>query len=546
LKIGLAQFNPKIGDFEQNTHRILQFIEDAKKKGVELVVFPELAVCGYPPRDILDFHFFVEGNLESVEKIARAASGISVICGYVAPNPNGVGRPFFNSAAVLQNGKQTATYHKQLLPYYDIFDEERYFEPGKEPCVFKLGSLKIALTICEDLWNVSPYHWRPYPHQPLDALKKQKPDLVLNISASPFNLGKPKSRVELFKKVGEQLGSAMLFCNLVGGNDDLVFDGCSFGVSERGKVVLCAKAFEEQLLVVDSDLLKKDFLHFPDWPESQGEWLFEAIRLGIKDYVKKCGATGVYLGLSGGIDSSVTAAIAVAALGNEAVAGICLPTRYTDTTSIDDAKKLAENLGIQFRTSGIETILRLHESLFREWYHVDLSALALENLQPRIRMTILMAVSNQWHRLLLNTSNKSEIATGYATLYGDTSGALSPLGDITKDQVHQIARYINRSQEIIPERVFTKPPSAELRANQTDQDTLPPYEVLDRIVEDSIEGTLDKEQLIKKGHPKEWVEKFEKLHTASEHKRRQLPPVVRVSSRAFGIGRRIPITANRG
>lgn len=543
MKIGIAQLNPRVGDFSGNTRKILEMIEQARSQGHQLIAFPELALSGYPPRDLLDYPSFVDANLDALERIAKQTQEITVICGFIDRNMTKSGRPYFNSAAILQNGKAVASYHKQLLPYYDVFDESRYFEPGNKPCVFTIDSFTFAVTICEDLWNQSPFVDRLYDKNPLEALRKEKLDFLINISASPFSLGKPARRIELFHRAARELGTPVLFCNQVGGNDELLFDGCSFAVTPSGKLVVCGPAFEQALFGVDTSGFRSPTSAANHWPTSDGEILFNALQMGLRDYVCKCGAKAVCLGLSGGIDSSVVAAIAAKALGPKNVTGISLPTRYTSEPSIEDAGTLSERLGICFHLLPIEDHREFYETKWRGWFGKEPREVTLENLQPRIRMTLLMAYSNEGDHLLLNTSNKSEIATGFATLYGDSAGAISVLGDVTKGQVYEIAKFINREREVIPNRVLTRVPTAELKPGQTDQDVLPCYEILDRLVSQSIERLVNIEELAGHGFSKEDIEKFTLLHTRSEYKRYQLPPVLRVSERAFGMGRRIPIAA---
>lgn len=543
MKIGIGQLNPRIGDFSGNTRKILEMIERARSQGHQLIAFPELALSGYPPRDLLDYPSFVDANLSALQKIAKETQEITVICGFIDRNTTKSGRPYFNSAAILQNGKTVASYHKQLLPYYDVFDESRYFEPGNKPCILKIDSFTFAVTICEDLWNQPPFVDRLYDKNPLEALRKEKLDFVINISASPFSLGKPSRRIELFQQAARELGAPVLFCNQVGGNDELLFDGCSFAVTPSGKLVARGPAFEQALLRVDTSGFRSPEPAANHWPTSDGETLFNALQMGLRDYVCKCGAKTVCLGLSGGIDSSVVAAIAAKALGPQNVTGISLPTRYTSQPSIEDARTLSEKLGIFFHLLPIEDHREFYETKWRGWFGKEPGEITRENLQPRIRMTLLMAYANEGDHLLLNTSNKSEIATGFATLYGDSAGAISVLGDVTKGQVYEIAKCINREMEVIPNHALTRAPTAELKPGQIDQDVLPCYEIVDRLVSQSIEHLVNIEELAGRGFSKEDIEKFKLLHTRSEYKRHQLPPVLRVSERAFGMGRRIPIAA---
>ncbi len=536
MKAAIAQINPTIGDFALNARKMTDAIAAAKRAGAALVVFPELTTTGYPPRDLLDYEEFADANLKCLDTVAKAATGITAICGFVEKNPAPTGKPYFNAAAVLQEGRVIAVYRKQLLPYYDVFDEERYFEPGPvfgKP-LFTLDGKRVAVTICEDAWNCENCLKRPYAVRPIEALRASGADLVVNLSASPFQLGKPALRIKLFTEAAAAVGAPVLFCNQAGGNDEILFDGCSFAVTPEGKLLAAARAFGEELLIVD---LESKAAVQPPWPKEEAEWLFDALVMGLRDYAAKCGAHKVCLGLSGGVDSSVVAAIAVAALGKENVAALSLPTRYTASASREDAETLATRLGIELKLMPIEPLFTLVQDQWKTVFGHAPAGVALENIQPRLRMTLLMALANEQDRLLLNTSNKSEIACGYATLYGDSAGALAVLGDLTKGQVYALARHVNRAGEIIPARVLTRPPTAELRDNQTDQDTLPPYDVLDKQVNDAIVGLDLRGANVQSA--------FGRLFAVSEYKRYQLPPVLRISSRAFGVGRRIPIASRK-
>ncbi len=493
MKLGIAQLNPLIGDIAGNTKKILQTLEKAKAEKVELLVFPELAIPGYPPRDLLDFPELVDANLRALHQIATRAIGITAIVGFVEPNPNSFGRPFFNAAAVLQEGKVAAIYRKHLLPYYDVFDEPRHFEPGNGTCLFRVGDSKIAVTICEDAWNLPGFVSRPYEVQPLAAVAALKPDLVVNLSASPFSLGKPNARVALFSEVARRVAAPVVICNQVGGQDEILFDGCSLVVRPDGSVLAAGPAFREELVLAKTTI-GTSVGKLP-WPTQEVDWLALSLEMGVRDYVQKCGGSKVLVGLSGGIDSSVVAAIATKALGPGAVHGVGLPTRFNIGASQEDAEALARGLGISFELIPIESVFEAFEKLVATSFHHSAKPLTLENIQPRLRMAVLMALANEQDRLLLNTSNKSEIATGYSTLYGDTAGALAVVGDLVKEQVYALARYYNREGEVIPRRVLERPPSAELCRDQTDQDTLPPYATLDRIVVQGIEESQGVSQL---------------------------------------------------
>lgn len=539
MKIAIAQTNPKIGDCAGNTQRILQYADEARRQGASLVVFPELAIPGYFPRDLLDFDSLIEANLQGLARVAEAARGIAVVCGFVERN-SGVGRGLHNSTALLRDGKIAAVYRKQLLPYYDVFEEERYFEPGDQPLFFEIDGKHFALAVCEDVWNFPEFVAHPYRNQPLAALRGKALDWVISPSASPFHLGKPALRGSVFQNAARFVGANILLVNQVGGNDDLIFDGGSFAVRADGSALASARVFEEQLLVVDEKKPVREPL-----PTTDEAWLAGALELGVRDYVRKTGFSKVCLGLSGGIDSAVVAAIAAGALGAANVSTVALPTRYTASASNDDAQAIATALGTPFRSVAIEGMFQSFESALGKELGRAAAGLTLENIQPRVRMTVLMALANEENRLVLNTSNKSELATGYSTLYGDSAGALAVIGDLTKSQVYALARHYNRAKPTIPERVITRAPSAELRENQTDQDSLPPYDILDPIVKDAVERGWGAAELKKAGHDPKWVDKFVKLYAISEYKRQQFPPILRVSSRAFGRGRRVPLASTK-
>lgn len=541
--IGLAQYNPKVGDFKGNRQRIFDFIRRMREAGADLVVFPELSLSGYPPKDLLEHDSFIDANHSSLLEIASHSSGISVICGFVDRNPSASGPSCYNSAAFIQSGKVERVYHKQLLPNYSVFDERRYFQPGNEACIVSVKSKKIGITVCEDAWNFPGFLQRTYLTQPLQGLVGQGLDCVINISASPFHVGKALERVHVFHEAAKFVGAPFVVVNQVGGNDELLFDGCSFAVTPAGKAVVKGKAFEEDSIVFDSKILHSEKEGPPVWPTSQAECLHRALTMGLRDYVTKSGMNRVGLGLSGGIDSSVAAALAATALGPKSVIGVSLPTRFTSQASRDDARQLAKNLDIEFLEIPIDPLFERFEALWRERVGEIKISTTLENIQPRLRMTVLMALANERGLMILNTSNKSEIATGYATLYGDTAGGLSVLGDLLKRQVYELARYLNRNSEVIPKRIIDRAPTAELRAGQFDEETLPPYAVLDDLVAKAVEGRQGLNELKKLGYDKAHVDAFARLHAMSEYKRHQLPPVLRVSTRAFGVGRRMPMAA---
>ncbi len=544
MKFGLAQLNPRIGALAENTQKILETIDQARQRGAQLLIFPELAITGYPPRDLLDFEGFVDENEAALKRIEAHSRGLTVVCGFVEKRSEKTGCPYFNSAAVMRDGKRLGTYRKRLIPNYDIFDEARYFEAGKDPLVIDLEGKKVALSICEDIWNRPRFSRRAYVAQTLEEYKKARVDFLINLSASPFRRGKPAWRQELLSEIACDLGCPILLCNQVGGNDELLFDGCSLAVNAQGETVATGKAFEEELLIVDSALFASEPKQLAAWPATDDEMVCEALKMGLRDYVHKCGSRSVGLGLSGGIDSSVAVALAVEALGPENVWALSLPTQYTSAVSKEDARTLATNLKIDFHEVSIQPLFEVYEKTWLQGLGLPLEGITRENVQPRLRMSILMGVANSRNSLLLNTSNKSELATGFSTLYGDGAGAISVLGDLTKKQVYALGRTLNRKVHLIPERVFSRAPTAELRLGQVDQDALPPYDVLDALVVAMLEQNLPAKQLSERISA-QWAPEFMKRHLTSEFKRWQHPPVLRVSPRAFGVGRRIPIAATR-
>lgn len=538
MKVALAQINPTIGDVAGNTHKIQQEIASAVSAGASLVVFPELAITGYPPQDLLDSPALVWQNRNALDAIAATTKKINVVIGFIDKNPAATGRPFFNAAALLRNGKVEGVYHKQLLPTYDVFDDERYFESGQKALTFDLEGARFGVTICEDIWNLPGYLPRSYTKRPLEAARTAGVQWLINLSASPFHLGKPAMREKLLHDAALFSKAGMLFCNQVGANDDLVFDGSSCALDSAGNVLVRSPSFQETMTVVDLALRTEVAVPI----QTDSEWLQSALVLGIRDYVRKSGGRGVCLGLSGGIDSSVVAVLAVQAVGAENVSALMLPSRFTSDASKQDATALAATLGIQTHTLPIDALFKETQHVF-EVAGVSLAPLTLENIQPRLRMSLLMAYSNEKHLLLLNTSNKSELAAGYATLYGDSAGAVGVLGDLTKNQVFALARHFNRDSEVIPARVIDRAPSAELRENQKDEDSLPPYSVLDPMVKAVVEEGADEAALRAQGVLAEHSQNFLRRYRQSEFKRRQFPPILRVSPRAFGRGRRIPLAA---
>lgn len=528
--------NPRVGDVPQNLEMILGHLENAKRQKCQGILFPELAVIGYPPRDLLDYPRLYRENQTALETIRKSSSGLTVIVGALAMNQSGAGKKFYNSAFVYRDQKEICGYHKRLLPSYDIFEEDRFFEAGTKPGIFDLEGQRFGLAICEDIWNRPGFLEMPYPEDPLKELKDQGLRGLFVLSASPFEMGKPQVRERLVRDVAQALNCPVFFCNQVGANDELIFDGSSLIANAQGEIEARASAFKTETLTWESE----ESSGVSAAPASAEEWLWESLVLGVRDYFKKTHQSRACIGLSGGIDSSVAAVVAVAALGKENVWGVSLPSRFTSSASREDARTLAQRLGISFQEISIEPVFQAYETTLAA---LRPSGLTLENLQPRIRMAVLMALCNEKQLLLLNTSNKSEIATGYSTLYGDSAGALAPLGDLTKTQVRNLAQWCNRSAEILPLRVIERAPSAELRPDQKDEDSLPPYAVLDVLVDACLVGKKGPEELQAAGFEEKWVSSFAQLHRISEFKRHQFPPVLRVSAKAFGSGRRIPITS---
>ncbi len=550
MKIAMAQINPTIADIAGNRDKIISSIKTARAGGADMVIFPEMATIGYPPMDLLESRKLIDDNLALIEEIAGHSRGMAVLCGFVDIDPHNYPL-LYNAAAFMTDGKITARNYKSLLPTYDVFDERRYFSPGREHTVVEFRGRRIGITICEDIWNDLSLdeekaagadggerfdYTRSYDVNPVRDIVERGADLIVNISASPFTRGKNRYKRAMLSAVARKHALPVVYVNQVGGNDSLVFDGNSIAVNAAGRVIGRARPFDEDLAVVDLSSGSEVII-----TDNEIEDIRRALVLGIRDYVRKCGFTSVVIGLSGGIDSALTAALAAQALGPENVTGITMPSVYSSTGSVDDSRILAENLGIRFETVPIGA---LHDR-----YRQDLKALfgdrpedvTEENIQARIRGNILMAVSNKERSLVLSTGNKSELAMGYCTLYGDMSGGLAVISDLPKTLVYELSRHINADREIIPADSITKPPSAELRPNQKDQDTLPPYEVLDRILELYIEDRHSVGEIVAHGFPEELVRKV--LHTVNinEYKRRQAAPGIKVTAKAFGVGRRIPI-----
>lgn len=540
MKIALAQLNYHIGNFERNTSAILAAIDRARQQGADLVVFAELAVCGYPPRDFLDFKEFIELCEKSAHQIAQVCKDIACIIGLPTPNPHIEGKDLFNSAYFIADGKIKQAVHKALLPTYDVFDEYRYFEPATEfSCIDFKGS-KIALTICEDLWNINDNPL--YITCPMDVLIKQKPDLMINIAASPFSYTHDDERVKVLGDNAQKYKLPLLYVNQVGSQTEIIFDGGSLVFNEEGTLVDEMKYFAEDLQVYEfSDGRLQGLNPVKRNTSTDTEQIYNALVLGIKDYFQKSGFRQAVLGLSGGIDSAVVCTLAAEAVGPENVMAVLMPSEYSSDHSIRDALDLVKNLGCKHHIIPIKEAATAFDKMMKPVFGNEPLNVAEENIQARTRAIVVMAMSNKFGYILLNTSNKSECAVGYGTLYGDMAGAIGVLGDVYKTQVYQVAEYINRRQEIIPLNSITKPPSAELRPGQKDSDSLPEYDILDNILYEHIELKKGAREIVAAGYEEPLVRRILKMVNTAEFKRYQTPPILRVSSKAFGPGRRMPI-----
>ncbi len=541
MKIAMAQTNPVIGDFKSNGEKILSFTDKALSLGCDLVVFPELAISGYPPWDLLEKDDFIQLQLHQLNEIVNRIQGIGVLCGFADINPTEQGPKLYNSAILFEDGKRLAKIDKQLLPTYDVFDESRYFAPGTESGPILYKGLNIGITICEDMWNDS-FIAPPliYKKNPIQQLAQKKAQLIINISASPFHSGRQKRRVEMIKTMAQKYGIPFLFANQTGGNDSIIFDGLSCVATENGRLAARATDFSEDLICFDTQSQTGD-VHSSSGSDTES--IVRALETGTRDYVKKCGFRTAVIGSSGGIDSAVTAAIAVQALGSRNVTTIFMPSPYTARQNFIDTKALADNLEIRWEshpiTSMYQQFLKLSSS-----FDIQNPGIAEQNLQARIRGTILMAFSNKEGSILLSTGNKSEMAVGYATLYGDMCGGLAVIGDLPKKRVYEVARFINQDKEIIPESIITKAPSAELAFDQTDQDDLPPYDTIDAVVKGYIEEHKSFNDLVDMGLDRKAVKTIITRISRNEYKRYQAPPILRVTSKAFGPGRRYPMAHN--
>jgi len=544
MKIAIAQINPVIGDFEYNFNRIRHYVDKAKAHSCDMVVFSELVISGYPPRDLLEKKDFIEANLSCLSRLVDEIRGIGVICGFVDKNPADEGKPLYNSAALFENGKILHRVNKRLLPTYDVFDESRYFEAGTECTPYSYKGEKIGITICEDVWNDKDiFKKRIYRINPVDLMIKGGASLLVNISASPFHAGKKEFRWDLFGAIAGKYKVPIIFVNQVGGNDSILFDGTSAAFDRHGKIKALARDFEEDIIFYDSDaqtgITYKENIHPVSGPDIES--VLKALIMGTRDYVVKCGFSKVVLGLSGGIDSALTAFIAAKALGPENVLSVFMPSGYTSADNFEDTKKLAGNIGIGFEVIPVDGVFKEFIRLLSPSFREGEPDITEQNIQARIRGTILMALSNRQGRLLLSTGNKSELAVGYCTLYGDMNGGLAVISDIPKTAVYDLAHFINREKEIIPSRIIEKAPSAELKPDQTDQDDLPPYEILDSILKGYIEELKGAGELVESGFDPKLVEDVISRVDRNEYKRHQAAPGLKVTTKAFGYGRRYPL-----
>ncbi|HEX3377257.1 MAG TPA: NAD+ synthase [Candidatus Acidoferrales bacterium] len=539
MKIALAQLNPTVGDFAGNSAKILDYSRRALEKGADLAVFSELCICGYLPMDLIERPHFIDRNERELARLAKLLP-LPAIVGYAAHANGKTGKSAANAAALLANGKVEFVQHKMLLPTYDVFDESRYFQPAAAQNVFLFGGQKLGITICEDIWNDKTFWAKPlYERDPVSELAAQHASMIINISGSPYTIGKRTLRSDMLRSLAKSHNLPVVYVNQVGGNDSLVFDGGSVVVLPDGRIAAQAKSFEEDLVLFDTATSTGE-VHAQ--PADELEHVLHALICGTRDYVHKSGFRGVVVGLSGGIDSSVVAAIAVAALGSENVQGVSMPGPYSSEGSRKDARQLADNLEIKFLTIPITDVFQTYKATLADAFQGRAEDVTEENLQARVRGNLLMALSNKFGSMVISTGNKSEMAVGYCTLYGDMAGGLAMLSDVPKTMVYALVNYINRDRELIPRSSVEKPPSAELRPNQKDQDSLPPYEILDQILKAYIEELKCPEEIaaefnIDIGLVRSIAAKFDR----NEYKRRQAPPGLKITSRAFGLGRPFPI-----
>jgi NAD+ synthase (glutamine-hydrolysing) len=536
MRVGFAQINTTVGDIKPNAEKILAAYRDASQQGAQLVITPELALTGYPPQDLVFKSGFVPQTLEQLRVLHEEIGTVPLLVGYVDFNPKKTGKPFVNSCAVLERDRPIRKIFKSLLPTYDVFDEARYFEPADDQQPIELLGQKVGITICEDIWTDKYLRHDLYHCDPVERLVSQGASVILNLSSSPFSVGKPALRRAMVTELALQHRIPFFYCNAVGGNDELIFDGNSFVIDKEGATIASLASFGEQIAVVDCDSPPIVETAMPAEEE-----IFRALVLGVRDYFAKCGFRSAVLGLSGGIDSAVTAAIAVEALGKENVVGVSMPSAYSSSGSLDDADRLAKNLQFERLVIPIKEPFEVLKSQFKEVFAGLKEDATEENMQSRLRGLTLMSLSNKFGHLLLTTGNKSELAVGYCTIYGDMCGGLAVISDVPKTMIYRLARWINRDREVIPVNSITKPPSAELKPNQTDQDTLPPYETLDAILQLYVEEQLDPVEIVERGFDPEIVHWIQRRVDINEYKRRQAALGLKVTSLAFGIGWRMPI-----
>ncbi len=542
MKIALGQINPTVGDFSGNAAKIIEFSRRAREAGAGLILFPELSVCGYPPRDLVERSSFVRHNRESAERIATETVGIAVICGMVTPADSDTGKSVMNSAALLMDGKIAFIQSKMLLPTYDVFDEMRNFAPARKQELFPFCGNRMALTVCEDAWNDKLF-WpkRLYTVDPVESLIQAGGNFVLNISASPFWIGKREFRREMLASIARQHKVPVALVNQVGGNDSLVFDGSSLVLNREGEVIAQGRSFEEDLIYFDTQTLTGEMHEQIAGDEASA---YQALVLGTRDYMYKCGFQKAIIGLSGGIDSALTAVIAAHAVGPENVIGVGMPGPYSSEGSIDDARSLAQNLGIRFELLSINPAYEAYRQILHGVFAGQKEDVTEENIQSRARGTLLMSLSNKFGAIVLSTGNKSELGVGYCTLYGDMVGGLAVISDVPKTLVYKLSHYVNSRQAVIPQASLEKPPSAELRPDQKDSDSLPPYEVLDAVLEDYVEDSHSAEQIASDhGFDLDLVRRVTRMVDRAEYKRQQAAPGLKISPKAFGYGRRFPIAA---
>jgi NAD+ synthase (glutamine-hydrolysing) len=544
LKISIAQLNPIVGDIQGNLKKITQTLSECRRESPDLVVFPELFITGYPPRDLLERPWFirqVQTAVDTLVKASREFPETGILVGAPLPTGKDAGRGLYNSALLIHQGRILLEQHKSLLPTYDVFDEARYFDPGSDNQVVSFREETLGISICEDAWN-DPQLWlrQPYSFDPIQVLAEKKATFFVNISASPFYVGKEEIRYRLIRGHARRHGVPFVFVNQVGGNDELIFDGRSFAVDGSGEPAEVLPSFAEQVLTVDMKLPGKPGNYLP---QGRIESVYQGLILGIRDYLRKCGFSQAVLGLSGGIDSGIVCCLAKEALGSQNVLGISMPGPFSSRGSVEDSRELARNLGVKFEVVPITSIYSSYLESLRTHFAGKEFDIAEENIQARVRGNILMAFSNKFGYLVLSTGNKSELAVGYCTMYGDMSGGLAVISDVPKTMIYQLAEYINRESEIIPEQIIKKPPSAELKPDQRDQDTLPPYDVLDQVLDCYLDKGCSYRQIVEKGYDPKTVRWILRAVNVNEYKRRQAAPGLKVTSKAFGMGRRMPIAA---